>query len=132
MKKFTMTNNKESALVSKRIEKLNQFLSNELNGTTSLASQIPDQARLYYGTYNDPELTKADMDMAINSLISILLGIEKEVPLRMIYEYAPGKFTVIDLASEERKRQVQKSLIFLHEQSLQTIQTEINQLVASL
>ncbi|MDM8532699.1 hypothetical protein QUF63_16175 [Anaerolineales bacterium HSG25] len=125
-----MTENNETGVVNKRMDRLNQFLLNELNGITNLASQIPDKARIYHGAYNDPELMKADTKMATHALITMLLGLETEVPLRMIYEYAPAKFTVIDMASEERKRQVRKLLISCHEQSIQTVQTEMSQLVA--
>jgi hypothetical protein len=125
-----MVENKQTLVAMRAGERLAKFLSNELEQVTSLAPEIPDEATVFFGGYNDPELNQYQIKMAMEILISIILGTRENNPLRMVYEYAPGKFTVIDLASEERKQQARKLLVSFHEHSVQTIQTEMSQLVA--
>lgn len=89
---------------------LARFLGNELAQVTSLAPQIPDGAFIFHGSYDDPTLTKAEIEKAADLLIRMQLGVEDEAPVIIIFEYAPQQYRVVDFATDQRKHQAQEWL----------------------
>jgi len=119
-------NNKRSSLIDRGLDKFNQFLINELAQVSSLAAQIPDQAFIFQGSYDDPALTQAEIEKAADLLVRMQLGVEEEAPVIIIFEYAPQQYRAIDFATEQRKRQAQEWLQSFRQQSQQAIEYEIN------
>jgi hypothetical protein len=117
-------------VTDKNLDRLAHFLMNEMEHP-SLAAQIPDGAHIFHGTYDDMELTYANIKMAATMLIEMALGICEDASLIMLFEYKPGQQTVIDLSTEQRKRQVQGLLVAFQEQSQQEMVAEINELLAA-
>ena len=117
-------------MTDKNLDRLTHFLMNEIE-QPSLAAQIPNGAHLFHGTYDDMELTYANIKMAAAMLIEMALGLCEEAPLTMVFEYKPGQHTVIDLSTEERKRRARGVLETFQEQSKQEMVTEINELLAA-
>jgi len=72
-----------------------------------LAAQIPDQAFIFQGSYDDPTLTQAEIEKAADLLVRMQLGVEEEAPVIISFEYAPQQYQVVDFATEQRKRQAQ-------------------------
>jgi hypothetical protein len=122
--------NQTNSVTDKNLDRLTHFLMNEIE-QSSLAAQIPNGAHLFHGAYDDMELTYANIKMATAMLIEMALGICEEAPLVMIFEYKSGQQTVIDLATEERKRKTQEILESFQMQSRQEMVSEINELLAA-
>ena len=117
-------------MTDKNLDRLTHFLMNEIE-QPSLAAQIPNGAHIFHGTYDDMELTYANIKMAAAMLMEMALGICEEAPLVMIFEYKPGQQTTIDLSTEERKRKAQGVLEAFQEQSRQEMVSEIDELLAA-
>ncbi len=118
--------NNTPPLINRGLDRFNQFVSNELAQITHLAPQIPDQAFIFHGAYDDPELTQVEIKKAADLLVRIQLGVEEEAPVIIVFEYAPQQYRVIDFATEQRKRQAQEWLQTFRQQSQQAIEYEIN------
>ena len=123
-----MLENNQAVLVNRGLDRLSDFLMGELEQLTNLASQIPDRAFIFMGSYNDPELTQAEITKASDLLIRMALEIEEEAPLMIIFEYAAAEYEVINFADEQRKQQVAEWIDAFRERSSQAVQVEINQL----
>ena len=121
-----MVKNKQNPLINRGLDKFSQFLSNELAQVTNLAPQIPDQAYIFHGSYDDPDLTQAEIEKAADLLVRMQLGVEAEAPVIIVFEYAHEQFQVIDFATEQRKRQAQEWLESFRQQSQQAVEYEIN------
>lgn len=121
-----MTKNKQTSLIDRGLDKFNQFLGNELAQVSNLAAQIPDQAFIFQGSYDDPALTKAEIEKAADLLVRMQLGVEEEALVIIIFEYAPQQYQVVDFATEQRKRQAQDWLKMFRQQSQQAVEHEIN------
>jgi len=115
-----------NCLTEAYLDKFAQFSSNELTQVTNLAPQIPDEAFIFHGTYDDPELIQTEIEKAADLLIRIQLGLEEDIPVIIIFEYASQKYRVIDFATEQRKRQAHEWLKTFRQQSRQVIEYEIN------
>lgn len=125
-----MAKSKQLTTTEKNLDRLADFLTNEMEHP-ALAAQIPDGAHIFHGTYEDIELTQANAKMAAAILMEMALGICEEAPLVMLFEYKPGQQTVIDLATEDRKRKAQRLVEAFQEQSQQEVVIEINELMAA-
>jgi hypothetical protein len=119
-------NNKQNILIERGIDSFRHFLSNELSQVTNLSSQIPDQAYIFHGSYEDPELTQAEVKKATDLLVRMQLGVEEEAPVVIVFEHAADQFRVIDFATDQRKHQAQTWLDSFRQQSQQAIEYEIN------
>lgn len=118
--------NKEDSLINRGIDKFSEFLSNELTQVTNLAPQIPDQAFVFHGSYDDPALTQAEIKKATDLLVRMELGVEEEAPIVIVFEYAQEAYRVIDFATEQRKHQAQSWLESFRVQSQRDIEHEIS------
>lgn len=121
-----MAKNEQTPLINRGLDRFTQFLSNELAQVTNLAPQIPDQAFIFHGAFDDPELTQAEVEKAADLLVRMQLGVEEESPVIIIFEHAPQQYRVIDFATEQRKRQAKEWLKTFRLQSQQAIEYEIN------
>jgi hypothetical protein len=98
---------------------------------SKLATQIPDGAHLFHGSYNDMELTQANIKMAASILIEMVLGLCAEAPLLMIFEHKPDQQTLIDLSTPGRKQAARTLLTAFQEQNRLEVVTEIKELMAA-
>jgi hypothetical protein len=114
----------------KNLDKLSQFLMAEME-QSKLATQIPDGAHLFHGSYNDMELTQANIKMAASILIEMVLGLCAEAPLLMIFEHKPDQQTLIDLSTPGRKQAARTLLTAFQEQNRLEVVTEIKELMAA-
>lgn len=121
-----MAKNKQPSFIDRGLDKFNQFLGNELAHASNLADQIPDQAFIFQGSYDDPALTQAEIEKAADLLVRMQLGVEEEAPVIIIFEYAPQQYRVVDFATEQRKRQAQDWLKTFRQQSKRAVEHEIN------
>ena len=121
-----MAKNKQASLTDRGLDKFNQFLGSELAQASNLASQIPDQAFIFHGSYDDSALTQAEIEKAADLLVRMQLGVEEEAPVIIIFEYARQQYRVIDFATDQRKRQAQDWLNSFRQQSQHAIEYEVN------
>ncbi|MDI6736864.1 MAG: hypothetical protein QME42_11865, partial [bacterium] len=82
-----------------------------------LAPQIPNGAHLFYGSYNDSDLTQANLQLASKALIGMSLGYVENAPLVMMFENKHGQQTVIDLSDEMEKARVRAFIEGFQKQS---------------
>ncbi len=122
-----MGTNSQTDVTSKNLDRLSAFLQDEIE-RPSLTAQIPDKAHIFHGAYNDNDLTQANLKLATNTLLGMMLGYVEEAPLVMVYEYNAGKETVVDLASDTHKRKAQTVIQSFREQSQRELNTKINKL----
>jgi len=111
-----MGNGKQIALTDENLDRLVAFLSHELE-QPDLAEQIPNGAHLFYGSYADAALTQANLQLVSQTLLGMILGYVQDAPLAMLFEYAPGRQTVIDLLDEAQKRRARLLVAGFQEQS---------------
>ncbi|MCB0193677.1 MAG: hypothetical protein KDJ65_17145 [Anaerolineae bacterium] len=121
-----MAKNNQASLINRGLDKFSHFLSNELAQVTNLAAEIPDQAYIFHGSYNDPALTEVEIEKAADLLVRMQLGVEEEAPVIIVFEYAPQQYRIVDFATDQRKRQAQEWLQSFRQQSRQAIDYEIN------
>ena len=121
-----MARNRQS-LTKGNLDRLTEFLNQELE-QPKLAARIPSGAHLFYGSYNDTRLTKNNLRLATRILLGMTLGYVEAAPLIMVFEYKPGKETVIDLSSAVHKRKAKRLVETFREQSQQELVLEINDL----
>ena len=93
-------------VTDKNLDRLANFLTSEL-AVPSVSEQIPDGAHLFHGAYNDLSLTNANLDLASEVLLGMILGYVDQAPLMMVFERAPGQNTVIDLSDETHKQRAE-------------------------
>lgn len=125
-----MAKNSGATITDKNLDRLMAFLINELEHP-ALATQIPDGAHIFHGAYNDLALTQANLNMAMTVLLGMVLGLREEAPLVLLFEHKPGQYTVVNLSTEERKRQVRAFAETFQAQNRQEILTQINELLAA-
>ena len=94
---------------SKNLDRLSDFLNLELENST-LASQIPDGAHIFHGSYNDANLTQDNLNLAARILLGMTLGYVEDAPLIMLFEYKHGKQTLLDLSETLQKNKPRRSL----------------------
>ena len=124
-----MKTNDQTSITDKNLNRLTEFLSGDIKQSV-LAAQIPNGAHLFHGGYNDTNLTQANLKIATNILLGMTLGYVEEAPLVMIFEYKPGKKTLIDLSAKIYQRKAHTFIETFREQSRQELTTKINELVA--
>lgn len=93
-------------VTDKNLDRLADFLTNEL-AMLAVSDQIPDGAHLFHGAYNDLSLTNANLDLASEVLLGMILGYVEQAPLMMVFERAPGQNAVIDLSDETNKQRAE-------------------------
>lgn len=125
MSKNIMNENNQT-IINRGIDKFGQFLGNELAQITDLAPNIPDHAYIFHGSYNDPDLTLAEINNATDLLVRMQLGVEDELPVVIIFEYAQSKYRVIDFATDQRKHQAMAWLESFRQESHQAIKYELS------
>jgi len=125
-----MAKTKQASVTDKNLDRLTQFLTNELENP-ALAAQIPSGAHIFHGSSEDMELTQANIKLAAAMLMEMTLGTCKEAPLMMVFETKSGQQAIIDLSTTERKRKAQSLLETFQEQSQQEVVTEIDKLLAT-
>ncbi|HFQ93345.1 MAG TPA: hypothetical protein ENK32_05015 [Anaerolineae bacterium] len=125
-----MGTNNQIDVTSKNLGKLSAFLQREIE-RPSLTAQIPDKAHIFHGAYNDNDLTQANLKLAANTLLGMMLGYVEEAPLVMVFEYNADKETVVDLASASHKRKARTVIQSFREQSQRELKTKINKLATS-
>lgn len=125
-----MTRIDKDEITDKNLDRLAEFLAG-VTENAALADNIPNGAHLFHGSFNDPVLTQANIELATSILMEMTLGISEESPLIMLFEHQPGQRAVIDLASTERKQKAQALIEAFREQSKLEVQTEINDLLAA-
>ncbi|MFZ2360625.1 MAG: hypothetical protein WA040_14895 [Anaerolineae bacterium] len=101
-----MGRNNHTDVTDKNLDRLANFLTSEL-AVPSVSEQIPDGAHLFHGAYNDLSLTNANLDLASEVLLGMILGYVDQAPLMMVFERAPGQNTVIDLSDETHKQRAE-------------------------
>ena len=125
-----MRRNNQVSLTDKNLDCLSEFLNRELKQPI-LAEQIPNRAHLFYGSYNDPTLTQANLQLVSKTLIGITLGYVEDAPLVMMFEYKHGKQMVIDLSDEMEKAKTRTFIEGFQKQSQYEMVVKINELVAA-
>ena len=125
-----MAERNQADVTDKNLDRLADFLTSELT-QPALAAQIPNGAHIFHGAYNDMALTQANLNMSAVTLMGMALGLREEAPVVMLFESKPGQQVVINLATAERKRKIQKLAEMFQEQSQQEILSEINELMAA-
>ncbi len=126
-----MGTNSRISVTDKNLDRLATFLQREIE-RPFLATQIPDRAHIFHGAYDDNDLTQANLKLAANTLLGMMLGYVEEAPLVMVFEYNAGKKTVVDLASDTHKKKARTVIQSFREQSQRELNTKINKLAASL
>ena len=115
-------------LTGKNLDRLVEFLDREMEQST-LAAQIPNGAHIFHGSHNDTTLTQANLQLVSTILLGMTLGYVEDAPLMMVFEYKPGKQTVIDLSDEVQKDKVRTFVEGFQEQSQYEMTVKINELV---
>ena len=101
-----MGRNNHTDVTDKNLDRLADFLTSEM-AVPSVSEQIPDGAHLFHGAYNDLSLTNANLDLASEVLLGMVLGYVEQAPLMMVFERVPGQNTVIDLSDETSKQRAE-------------------------
>jgi len=114
----------------KNLDRLAEFLNHEL-AQPALAAQIPSGAHVFHGSHNDVNLTRANLRLATDILLSMTLGHLEEAPMIMVFEYEPGGRVLVDLTTEARKKRARKFVETFREQSQQEMIVEVNGVMAA-
>ena len=61
-----MRENNDTNLTGKNLDRLTDFLNQEVENST-LASQIPDGAHIFHGSYSDKDLTQGNLKLAVTT-----------------------------------------------------------------
>ena len=101
-----MGRNNHVDVTDKNLDRLADFLTSEMDAP-SMSDQIPNGARLFHGAYNDLSLTNANLDLASEVILGMILGYVEPAPLMMVFERAPGQNTIIDLSDETHKQRAE-------------------------
>jgi len=123
-----MEKNNQVSLTGKNLDRLAEFLNHELE-QPALAVQIPNGAHIFHSSYNDMALTQANLQLVSKILLGMTLGYVEDAPLVMVFEYKPGRQTVIDLSDEVRKGKVRTFVERFQEQSRHEMVVKIKELV---
>ena len=123
-----MRRNNQVGLTEKNLDQLAEFLSHELE-QPALAAQIPDGAHIFHGSCNDTTLTQANLQLASKTLLGMTLGYIEDAPLVMVFEYQPGRRTVVDLSSKAQRGSARAIVERFQERSQREMIVRINELV---
>lgn len=124
-----MGENNDNNLTGKNLDRLSDFLNQELDNPT-LASQIPDGAHIFHGSYSDTDLTQENLNLATKLLLGMTLGYVEDAPLMMVFEHKDGKHILLDLSETVQKRQAQAFIGRFQKQSQKKMTAKINQFLA--
>ena len=124
-----MRENNDTNLTGKNLDRLTNFLNQELENST-LASQIPDGAHIFHGSYSDTDLTQGNLKLATKILLGMTLGYIEDAPLMMLFEHKQGKQILLDLTGMLQKEQAQAFISRFQEQRQKEMTAEINKLLA--
>jgi len=122
-----MRRNDQASLTDRNLDKLAEFLSHELE-RPALATQIPDGAHIFHGSRNDTTLTQANLRLASKTLLGMTLGYIEDAPLVMVFEYQPGRRTVVDLSSKAQRGSARALVERFQERSQREMIVRINEL----
>lgn len=125
-----MGKNDHTGFTDKNLDQLVDFLNRQLEDST-LAAQIPDGAHIFHGSYNNTDLTQANLKLAAKILLGMTLGYVEDAPLVMVFEHKPGKQSIIDLSGELQKDKTQTFIERFQEQSQQDMAVKINEVLAA-
>lgn len=124
-----MTTNNGDNITSKNLDRLANFLSHELENP-AIATQIPDGAHIFHGSYKDAKLTQGNLELATNILLGMTLGYVEEAPLMMIFEHEQEKLTLIDLSETLQKEQAEAFIGRFQKQNQKKMSMKFDQLTA--
>jgi len=123
-----MQRNNHTNVTDKNLDRLADFLADELM-KPSISDQIPDGAHLFHGAYNDLALTNANLDLASEVLLGMVLGYVELAPLAMLFERAPGSYTVVDLSDAANKQRAEAFLDLFRRDSQRSAVDRISELL---
>ena len=112
-----MKENNDTDLTSKNLDRLTDFLNRELENST-FASQIPDRAHIFHGSYRDMDLTQGNLKLATRILLGMTLGYVEDGPLMMLFENKQDEQVLLDLSESLQKEQAQVFIGRFQEQRL--------------
>ena len=121
-----MGKDNQASLTDRNLDRLAEFLNRELEQPT-LATQIPNGAHLFYGSYNDTTLTQANLQLVSKALLGMTLGYVEDAPLVLMFEYEPGRQVAIDLSDEAQRDKARKFVEEFQEQSRHEMVVKINE-----
>jgi len=121
-------NNNEVSLTDKNLDRLAEFLNQEMK-KPMLSAQIPDGAHLFYGSYNDQAMTQDNLRLASKTLLGMTLSYVEDAPLVMIFESKDGNQMIIDLSDETEKAKIRSFIENFQKQRQREIVNKINKLV---
>ena len=124
-----MSANNDNDLTGKNLDRLTDFLNQELENST-LSAQIPDGAHIFHGSYSNTDLIQDNLKLAAKILLGMALGYVEYAPLMMLFEQKQGKQTLLDLSGVLRKEQAMAFIGRFQEQSRTKMTAKINQLLA--
>jgi hypothetical protein len=121
-----MAENNDINFTDKNLDRLSDFLNRELENP-AFASQIPDGAHIFHGSYNDATLTQGNLNLATKLLLGMMLGYVEEAPLMMVFEHKDGKHILLNLSETRQKKQAQAFIGRFQKQSQKTMAAKIKQ-----
>jgi len=124
-----MRENNDTNLTGKNLDRLSTFLNRELENPT-FASQVPDGAHIFHGSYNDTDLTQENLNLAAKLLLGMTLGYVEDAPLMMVFEQKDGKHVLLNLSETLQKKQVRAFIGRFQKQSQKKMTAKINQFLA--
>ena len=123
-----MGRNNHTNVTDKNLDRLADFLTSEM-AVPAMSDRIPDGAHLFHGAYNDLSLTNANLDLASEVLLGMILGYVEPAPLMMVFERAPGQNTVIDLSDEINKQRAEAFVDLFRRDSQRSAVNRIGELL---
>lgn len=127
MRKSIMEKNSHNNLTEKNLDKLAELLTSELK-QPNVASHIPNGSHIFHGSYNDKSLTQYNLQLVSKTLLGMTLGYIEDAPLVLVFEYKPGKQTVINLSDKIYKSKAQRLIEGFQEQNRHEMTQKINEL----
>lgn len=128
MRRYIMRTNNEAGLTDKNLDRLAEFLNQELK-QPRLSAQIPDGAHLFYGSYSDPAMTQDNLRLASKTLLGMTLSYVEDAPLVMIFESRAGNQMIIDLSDQTEKAKIRSFIENFQKQRQHEMVNKINDLV---
>jgi hypothetical protein len=123
-----MKQNNRASLTDRNLDQLTEFLIQEMERPT-LTAQIPDGAHIFHGAYDDMTLTRDNLQLASEVLLGMTLGYIEDAPLVMVFEYEPGRRTVLDLSDKTWKDQARAFIEGFRKRTQREMVVRIKELV---
>lgn len=115
-------------VTDKNLDRLADFLTSEM-AMPSVSDQVPNGAHLFHGAYNDLSLTNANLDLASEVLLGMILGYVEQAPLMMVFKRASGQNTIIDLSDETHKQRAEAFIELFRRDSQRSAVDRISELL---